>query len=276
MKKYIIIIMAAVTAMLYSCKKNGIPAASSNNAACKPETEFTTLNGINATYKYTYNNDGKITTIKKFIGLVIVDSMVVGDNTTARYYQSSSGFKMVQSVVYNQSFIDGHPTEAQVALQEGAITQTDVWHYFFFYDSKNRLTKVGEQTDHVIGDPEYDLSITYDDKDNVIALRYENTTGPNAITTIVPLGYDDKPNPYTGIKNWYFLMHAGWDNYDTEPIFTALSKNNLLGYTTLDGTKRTTTYNYNDKGFPIKRRNTNTSISGNTYSFEETFDYTCK
>ncbi len=69
-------------------------------------------------------------------------------------------------------------------------------------------------------------------------------------------------------------MHAGWDNYDPEPLFTALSKNNPLGYTLPDGFKREMTYIYNDKGFPAKRMNTNINSSG-TYSFEETYDYEC-
>ncbi len=273
MKKIIqSVFMLCFVLLFNSCKKSP-PPPPPNQAGCQLKTESTTLAGNNATYEYSYNADGKITTIKKFIGAAIVDSIVVGNSTVVSYYQSSSGFNMVQTTVYTGS-LDGMPTEAQVALQEGAVTHTDVWHYFFFYDNKNRLSKVGEQTDHVIGDYEYDLSIIYNDNDNVIGLKYEFTTGPNTITTIVPSGYDDKPTPFAGIKNWFFLMHAGWDNYDPEPLFTALSKNNPLGYTMPDGFKRAITYTYNDKGFPAKRMNTNTNTSG-TYSFEETFDYEC-
>ncbi len=259
--------------LLSSCKKSGTPAPASNLPTCKPKTESTTLAGNNATYQYSYNADGKITTIKKFIGAAIVDSIVVGNSTIVSYYQSSSGFNMIQTTVYTGS-LDGMPSEAQVALQEGAVTHTDVWHYFFFYDNKDRLVKVGEQTDNVIGDYEYDLSIFYNDQDNVTELSYEFTTGPNTITTLVPSGYDNKPTPFAGIKNWYFFMHAGWDNYDPEPLFTALSKNNPLGYTMPDGFKREMTYIYDGNGFPAKRMNTNINSSG-TYSFEETYDYEC-
>lgn len=260
-----------------SCKKTTTPISPPGTAACKPTTESTTLSGNNATYEYTYGANGKISLIKKFTGggyHVLSDSIVVGDYTTVAYYTSGSGFPMIQTTVYKGS-LDGMPTEANVALQEGAITHTNVYHYFFFYDSKNRLNKVGEQTDNYIGDWEYDLDILYNDQDNVSALKYTFTTGPNTITTIPATGYDDKPNPFAGIKNWYFLMHAAWNNYDPEPLFTALSKNNPLGYTTVDGFKRAIAYTYNDKGFPIKRMSTNTNSSG-TYSFEESYDYQCK
>ncbi len=260
-----------------SCKKNGTTAPPVTLAACKPTTESTTLSGNAATYEYTYGTNGKISLIKKFIGggsHVLADSMLVGNSTIVEYYTSSSGFPMIQTTVYTGS-LDGMPTEAQVALQEGAVTHTDVWHYFFFYDNKNRLVKVGEQTDHVIGDWEYDLDILYNDQGNVAALKYTNTTGPNTITTIASSGYDDKPNPHVGIKGWYFLMHAAWNNYDPEPVFTALSKNNLSGYTLPDGFKRICAYTYNDKGFPTKRMNTNTNSSG-TYFFEQAYSYQCQ
>ncbi len=276
MKKIITLFTLLILVTLFSsCKKSGTTKSPVVHAACKPIKESTTLSGNNATYEYSYNAEGKITTIKKFSGRALVDSTVAGNSTMVSYYISSSGFDMIQTTVYKGS-LDGMPTEAQVALQEGAVTHTDVWHYFFFYDTKNRLVKVGEQTDNVIGDYEYDLSIFYDDKDNVTSLKYEFTTGPNIITTIAATGYDDKPNPFAGIKNWYFLMHAAWDNYDPEPIFTALSKNNPLGYTLPDGFKRTRAFTYNDNGFSTKRINTNINASRDTYSFEETFDYECK
>lgn len=273
-KLFVVVISVS---LLNSCKKTTTPVSPQGTAACKPTTESTTLSGNNTTYEYTYGTNGKISLIKRFIGggyHVLADSTVVGDYTTVAYYTSNSGFPMVQTIVYKGS-LDGMPTEANVALQEGAVTRTNIFHYFFFYDSKNRLYKVGEQTDLVVGDWEYDLDILYNDQDNVVALRYTNTTGPNTITTIAATGYDDKPNPFAGIKNWYFLMHAGWNNYDPEPLFTALSKNNPLGYTTPDGFKRTMTYTYNDKGFPTKRMNTNINTSG-SYSFEETYNYECQ
>jgi hypothetical protein len=190
-------------------------------------------------------------------------------------YHNYGSTVIIITTVYNRSF-DAFPSEAQVAMQEGAVTHTNVYHYFFFYDNKNRLRKVGEQTDLVVGDYEYDLTIQYNDQDNVTALSYENTTGPAGVFTIGASGYDNKPNPFAGIKNWYFFMHAGWNNYDPEPIFTALSKNNLLGYTMPDGFKRETTFTYNEKNFPVIRTNKNTTSAGSTASFTEMFNYQCQ
>lgn len=260
------------------CKKDTTPGLAPNQEACKPKTESTNLSGNNAIYEYTYNTAGKINGINKFIGggyNVLQDSFAIFDHTTVHYYSGGTN-PVIVSTEYDGNFNDGLlPSKAQVAFEEKGITQTDINSYLFFYDTKKRLIKVSEQTKNVVGDWEYDLTITYNNQDNVTALSYENTTGPKGISTITATGYDDKPSPYSGIKSYPFFMHAAWNNYDPEPLFTALSKNNPLGYTMPDGFKREMTYIYNDKGFPTQRMNTNTNISG-TYSFIETYGYQCQ
>lgn len=256
------------------CKKTGGSPPAVQTAQCRPVKEFTTLSGNEASYEYTYSNDGKVTMIKNYYPYhVIKDSTIVGDKTTANY--KAEWPYSIWVADYSNSF-DLLPYKTQLAVTEGTITRTDQFTYFFFYDSKNRLCRVGEQTDLVVGDNEYDLVISYNDQDNVTALRYEFTTGPRTVTTIAATGYDDKPTPFAAIKNWPFIMHAAWDNYDPEPLFTALSKNNPLGYIMPDGFKREMSYTYNSNGFPIKRANTNISASGETYSFDETFEYECQ
>jgi len=264
------------------CDKTVIPASPPppGIAACKLVTESTNLGGNYNSYEYGYNADGRISTIKKFIGggyHVLSDSILVGDHTVVSYGELNNNWRELSATTgYEGSMFDALPERAFVALTERGITKTDVFTYFFFYDSKNRLKTVGEQTDRVIGDYEYDLNIFYDDHDNVTALQYVWTTGPrDQITTITATGYDDKPTPFAGIKSWYFFMHAGWNNYDPEPLLTALSKNNPLGYTSTAGFKRTMAYTYNDLGFPVKRINTNTNSYGSS-SFEETFTYECQ
>ena len=270
-------IVLACVLLFCDCNKPGSPAPAAGTAACQLQTESTTLSGNAATYEYTYGTNGRVSLIKKFIGgqyHVLQDSAVVGDYTVAHYGKSTIGLPLVITTVYNKSMFDDFPTECKIAIQEGAVTKVNQFHYFFFYDTKNRLSKIGEQTDLVVGDYEYDLSIIYNDHDNVTGLKYELTTGPNTITTIPASGYDDKPNPFAGVQKWYFFMHAAWNNYDPEPVFTALSKNNPLGY--VDGAyTRTMTYSYNDKGFPTVRNNTNT-IAGSSASFTESFNYLCK
>ncbi len=262
--------------LLNSCKKTGTAPLPSTPAACKLVKESSTLSGNEDTYEYAYGADGNISSIKKFIGghyHVLQDSSLVSDISIAGYnvLDWPYGSNLIK---YDLPF-ELFPTKAQVSQTEGAITHVNQYTYFFFYDSKNRLYKVGEQTDYFIGDYEYDLTIYYNDQDNVTGLSYEFTTGPRTVTTITSSGYDDKPTPFAGIKNWPFIMHAAWNNYDPEPLFTALSKNNPLGYTMPDGLKREMSYVYNDKGLPVKRMNTNKNSSG-TYSFEETFDYDCQ
>ena len=278
MKKRIQLHILLIVVLLFAgCKKNTTPATPVNGAACKPTSESTTLSGNNDTYKYTYDAGGKISTITKFPTAfpgALKDSIIVTDLGKTSYSQTSA--YPVEAHTNWGSYFNQLPPSASVSITERGVTQVKYWVYQFTYDTKNRLVEVNESTPTQIGDYEYDLSIAYNDKDNVSSLRYSNSTGPVTITAIAAEGYDDKPSPYTGIKNWYLLMTAGWNNYDPAPIFIALSKNNPLGYTLTSGFKRTMSYIYNDKGFPLKRMNTNTNPNGSTYSFEETYNYQCQ
>ncbi len=141
------------------------------------------------------------------------------------------------------------------------------------------MAKVKQQTPQVAGDFEYDLTIIYNDKDNVTSLQYELTTGPRTVTVITVAAYDDKPNPYAALKSWKFLAtRFVWDNYDPEPILTALSKNNPFDYTlgqTPNQWNRRMIYLYNGDGFPIERKNTNQSPNGTKSTFVQTFAYNC-
>lgn len=265
------------TFFIVSCKKNGTsPASPATQTACQLISESTTLSGNHATYDYTYDTKGNIIMMKKFIGdsyHVLQDSSLVSDISIARF--NVYDWPYVSTLMeYDVSF-DLMPAKSHLAFTENGITRVNQFTYFFFYDAKNRLYKVGEQTDNVTGDYEYDLTIYYNDDDNVTSLSYEFTTGPRTITTITASGYDDHPTPFAAIKNWPFIMHAAWNNYDPEPLFTALSKNNPLGYTMPDGSKREMTYTYNSNGFPTVRSNTNITAN-DTASFDETFDYACQ
>jgi len=165
-----------------------------------------------------------------------------------------------------------------VSINDGQITTVKYETYFFFYNDKDQLIKVGQQTDNIKGDWEYDLDIYYNDQGNVTGLQYKWTTGPNQIIPPVTVtAYDDKPNPYAGVKAWRF-MSANWNSSDPASIIIALSNNNPLGFSTGSGSslfKREMVYQYNDKGFPVERKNTNTN-SGGQYTFLETYSYNCK
>jgi hypothetical protein len=165
-------------------------------------------------------------------------------------------------------------------MNNGDTTLVNYYTYSFFYNAKNQLEKVSEQTSNIVGDWEYDLSINYNDQGNVQALQYKTTSGPNQVIPPVSVtAYDDKPTPYAGIRSWPFLMiNFAWNNYDPEPLLTALSKNNPLNYSTGTGASlftRAMAYTYNSDGFPTERKNTNKNASGE-YTFLQTFSYDCK
>ncbi len=245
------------------------------NAKIIITNETTGLSGNEHSWLYEYDSQGMPLKITRY------RPNGSPDITTDIYYNA-----VVQTGVINNHNVGSTlnydadlfnkqlPYMAKVSSTLDGITQVNYKQYFFFYDDKDRLIKVGEQT-NAAGDREFDLHIFYDDKNNVTALQYELTTGPNeVIPPVTVAAYDDKPTPYASINIWKFLMiNFNWDNYDPEPILTALSSNNPLDYT-LDTFKRTMTYKYNEHGFPIERSNTNTNPNG-VYTFTQTFSYAC-
>jgi hypothetical protein len=276
MKRNLLFVIVLSNVLFYSCKKNTSPV-STVTAKCKPASEYTNLSGNAATYEYTYGTDGNIASLKKYIGggyHVLADSLLVYYDHTIRVTPGTTtgSFNKVNTV-FNANIFTGSPTRADISITLDGVEQRNYYTYSFSYDTKNRLVKIGEQTNTVINDLEYDLFIIYNDQNNVSELRYEATTGPRTVTVIAATGYDNKRTPFSGIINWPMLMHAGWASSDSEPLFTALSKNNPLGFE-IPGWKRTITYAYNNNGFPVTRFNTNTTNSG-TYSFEENFNYQC-
>jgi YD repeat-containing protein len=273
-----ILFMGLAIMLLNGCKKTGTTAVSNTITGCKPVTESTSLSGNEATYEYSYGTDGNIILIKKYTGgayHILSDSTVVSSAGTVSYAANpySSGQVVVASV-YNGDIYKGAPTQCNVSITIDNVEQRNYWSYNFSYDAAGKLIKVEEFTPQVANDYEWFVGIIYDGNNNATSLKYEYSTGPRTVTLLNSSGYDTHPNPFAGIKNWFFFMHAGWNNYDPEPVFTALSKNNPLGFVDGDWT-RTMTYNYDAQGMPLTRTNTNT-INGNSATFIESFNYSCK
>lgn len=277
MKKYISIIPATliIAGILFSCKKTDTKVNPPGQVACSVTNVSSTFAGNNSSSVYEYSTDGKLIVIKNYAGNSLALSTTLGEFSTEVKYTSSSGFSMIQTVVYEGGsiFAGQLPLKASVALQEGMITRTDVLTYYFYYDNKNRLNKVSEETKNVVGDWEYDLFIEYNDQDNVISIKNIWRTGPNTSSTIAVSGYDDKPSPFSGLRTWKYLV--SWDNSDPTALFAQLSKNNPLGFIEGDWT-REMTYTYNEHGYPLIRSNIqkNKNTEG-TATWVETFGYNC-
>lgn len=277
MKKYIYIIPATliIVSILLSCKKTDTTVTQPVQVMCHLTNMSSTFSGRNTNSFYEYSNDGKLVGIKNYSSNSLQLSETLGEYSVQSTYTSSAGIPMVQTITYEGGsiFADQLPTKASIALQEGATTHTDVYTYYFYYDSKNRLAKVREETKNFVGDLEYDLFIDYNDKDNVDDLRYTWTTGPNTIITIPASGYDDKPSPYSGLRTWRYLI--SWDYSDPTALFAQLSKNNPLGFIEGDWTRKMT-YSYDEHGYPFLRNNIQTvKNSEDTARWVETFGYRC-
>ncbi len=260
-------------AVLASCTKDKATPSSPAAGKCKLTVETTNLSGNAATFGYRYSADGNVSSIIRYNGGIPDSTAVFFDHVVTYTAGRTSGSYNIYATSYNGDIFKGLPTTATVNFTLDGVEYRSYMVYEFSYDTKSRLVKVRQTTPNVANDWEYDLSMTYDDKDNVTSLKYENTTGPRGTLAINAAGYDDKPNPFGGIKNWALMMHAGWNGSDPEPIFTALSKNNVLGYT-IPGWVRTISYTYSDNGAPSKRTNTNTTPTA-SYTFEENFSYQC-
>lgn len=270
-----------ITGFLTGCKKgggSGTPGPGPGTATCAPAGETTTLIGNEASWQYQYDSKGNIAKIIKLnkYGQQEIVTEVFSD----KIIRTTSG--AIIRTNYNANIFEALPSQAQVSLTiNGGAEQTNYYTYSFSYDSKKRLSKIVEHTASVPNDKEWELIITYNDKDNVTKLQYGWTTHPTEpVTAISVVAYDDKPNPYAAVKYYKFLMNNyAWDNYDPEPVLTALSSNNPLDYTLNAGNplqfKRTMTYTYNEHGFPTERVNTNKNSSGEA-TFKQTFSYNCK
>jgi hypothetical protein len=285
MKKYLSTLVALLLTVFFfiSCKKTPVTPTppSGIQAKCVIKSETNSLAGNQKYIEYQFDDKGLLTSVNATtpLGSPLVNYKISDNVIVASFeYLGKTNFtstKYEVSDIYNEL-----PSRASVSIKDGDTVRVNYYSYFFFYNSKKQLVKVGEQTNNVIGDWEYDLNIYYNEQGNVSGLQYQWTTGPNQVVppTIVT-AYDDKPNPYAAVKGWpYFLMNFSWNNYDPAPIIIALSKNNPLNYTTGSGTslfKRTMSYQYNEKGFPTERKNTNKNANGE-YTFLETFTYNCK
>jgi hypothetical protein len=264
-----------------ACKKGGSsgPSPNPNNMDCTLTGESTTLSGNEASWQYQYDSKGNVSKIIKLNRYGQQESVM--EVFADRVVRTDASGAIVKTA-YNANIFEALPAQAQVSITlPGGVEQPNYYTYSFAYDSKKRLIKIAEKTASVPNDKEWDLTISYNDNNNVTELRYAWTTHPNEpATAIVAVAYDDKPTPYTAVKYYKFLMNNyAWDNYDPEPVFTALSSNNPLDYTLNAGTplvfKRTMTYTYNEHGFPTERSNTNKNANGE-YTFKQAFTYTCK
>jgi len=272
MKKYMKLISFTLLIMIIiaSCdKKNNNTTTPIGQVQCQLKM-ISNANGL-STNTYEYSTDGKLISITNYSGNSINVSSTLSETSMVSNYTSSAGFPMVQTIVFEGGgLFNGYlPAKASMAQQEGTITHTQVRNFLFYYDSKDRIGRVSEETPNVKGDWEWDLSISYDDHDNVTSLKYEWNTGP----TIPATGYDDKPSPYSGLRTWKYL--ADWD-YDVLSIFAQLSKNNPLGFIQGDWTRKIT-YGYNENGYPISRISKQ-FIKGkvDTARWVENFNYVCK
>jgi hypothetical protein len=155
----------------------------------------------------------------------------------------------------------------------------------FGYDDKKRLNiiayhhdLIGGSVQTIYGRQLYNtvLELTYDENDNVTALRQYLLFREGVYNVNTPsesyffyeqedqikmdITYDDKPSPYSAMAKYWKFVQEDWGyviNSNWQAIIMSLSKNNpvTMHYSLLKGAEAnvnsTLTYAYNEKGFPI-------------------------
>ena len=97
-------------------------------------------------------------------------------------------------MAYDESFIDLLAIHCDISFSfADGNGLHNYYNYFFSYDCKSRLIKVQKQV-NIVGGEGYDLSIDYDDQDNVTELSYVQTPGSRDIIRVIATGYDEKVN----------------------------------------------------------------------------------
>ena len=244
---------------------------------------------------FEYNESNELTTRKYefgFAGYGPFTQTIDRDKTDYTYTHSGD---LIQVTNYFQggtgSLYDGQP-EAMVRVehQEYADGRPDYNSVpktllDFGYDDKSRLNVIAYHHNLIGGTVNYIysrqlyntvLELTYDDNDNVTAVRQYllfregvyNESAPSESYFFyeeedqvkIEVTYDDKPSPYSAVSKYWKFVQEDWGytiNSNWQAIIMSLSKNNpvMLHYSLLQGveanTNSTLTYEYNEQGFPI-------------------------
>lgn len=250
--------------------------------ACYLTQETSTKMGINET-KYRYDaqfGTTKLNLIERFTGAhqKVNQSIIEGIRVIVENVNGIDTIYRFDSEVLN--FADSRPSNYQISIQQPQSEPMPYQEYRFEYDGNHRLVSVIESTAHIDNDPEWTLTIAYNEQSNVRLMEYAwSGADPPPGRTITVSGYDDKRTPYGNIPVYPFLFNNyNWDNADPEPLITALSKNNPMGLAIDNGSDqtitRTITYQYDDKNLPVQRNNSETS-GGINVTWAQTYSYTC-
>jgi hypothetical protein len=275
MKEYFKVFFLAIILFTCGCSKTNVIIRT--DRGWQLQSDSTNLLGNNGFSTYQFHpQTGNLLSKNRFVGTdylanhmeVFYLSPQVIDKTinfinAYSFYETRYSYRQGdlfpwKAEIYYTDMSDGSAAKLNSALM-------------FYYDDDNRLGMVvnrladGKEVD-------YTLQINYDSKNNVSKLEYEPGASSKTIKLQVTVSsFDNNINPYSTIPNWVFMMNGNWYGNDPEPLITALSKNNPLDYS-MQNYSRKMTYEYNEKGMPVKRTNINKNSTGE-YTFVERFGY---
>lgn len=265
------------------CQKEGDPSPEPIDPSmvdCRISSESSDLAADINTLNYEYDAAGFLTAItKRNVSNQEIHTVSFGSNFVLRTDTDGEWLRYDYSSDIRTNTV-AVPAQSELTIYGAGGTEADHMVFKYSYDSRQRIVKISETSPDFAGDYEYDIDISYNNVDNVTAIRFTFTSGPPIAPLITVTGNDDKPTPYLKIPNYRFFMNKfHWNNPDPEPLITALSRNNPTGFTINPGfgsaTTRTMTHEYNEKGFPTKRTNQETTGSIQK-SWTQSFTFSCE
>jgi hypothetical protein len=272
------LIITIASTILFACNDDSDQPSPAASAACRITKEY-----IVGTREYvSYEYEGELP--KKIVNYNEVEMPEITLDVLAlevRKSSNPSGFPTVLSTHYQSDYLRVSPSSASVSFTYNNVTTTNANTFLYRYDYKGRMIEVIQHTPNTTSDYEYRLTISYDDNDNVIRLRYDLVTGSTDEITIIDVtGYDDHPTPYAGVIGWKFLMsNFTWNNNDPLPVILALTKNNPGEYQVFHKGNAifsaSFSYQYNDERFPTQRDHINKNQDGE-HRFSSAFEYECR
>ena len=277
------LLFVALVLFVLGCQKNGNDnpqPVDPSTGKCKLVSETSDLAADPFSLTYQWGADGLLNSVLKrnLSSNEPIDTLFFSGNTVYRSDVDKDWLKYEYASPIHISTL-ATPATGTLTKHGTSGTEADYYEFVYTYDGQQRLTKISEKTPNFPGDYEWDILISYNSANNVTSLVFNFTTGPAIAPKVTVTGYDNHPTPYQSIPNYRFFMNKyHWNNPDVEPLITALSANNLTGYTIETGfsttTRSFTNYQYNAKGFPTSRVSTETSGSTSTTSNHH-FEYTC-
>lgn len=150
--------IALLFSILLSCDKDEV-SPQPPQAACHLQKEMTDDGNYSL---YQYDKGGNPTKIESYNPYLMTHVLDIFYDKIA-LSEVNKLHPMTFSTLYDVGFLTTLPNVALVSVTMDNVTQVNWRTYFFHYDPSGRLIRVGEETENVHNDDEWELLLSYND-----------------------------------------------------------------------------------------------------------------